>query len=68
MNATVFDGFSFSISQSMETRSIEVYPLGGFNFSKLETDFEDKVDINVTSESVLFVNQVLITHNSYNET
>ena len=37
MDAAVSD--DLSISRSRETRSIEFYPMGGFNFSKLEMNF-----------------------------
>ena len=51
-------GDDLSIDRSREPRSIELYPLGGFDFSKQEADYENALGFNLTTESIMYFNQV----------
>ena len=46
------------INRLRESRSIRPYPLGVYNFTKLEAEIEEAFGFDVTSDGVKFANQV----------
>ena len=47
-----------SINRLRESRSIRPYPLGVYNFTKLEAEIEEAFGFGVTTAGVMWANQV----------
>ena len=58
MDEAVALPYDSSINRLRESRSIRPYPLGVYNFSKLEAEIEEAFGFDVTKDGVMWANQV----------